>query len=42
MKSEITYQYNYCPMCGEYLYDENAENGIEITWNERDIVELYK
>lgn len=42
MKSEITYQYNYCPMCGEYLYDENAENGIEITWNERDIVELYE
>ena len=38
---EVLYQYNYCPMCGEYLYDENAENGIEIIWGERDILELY-
>lgn len=43
MKAYIAYQYNYCPVCGEYLYDEKAEtNGFEIIWNERDIIELYQ
>lgn len=37
--SEILYQYNYCPMCGEYLYDDNEE--VEITLDERDIMDLY-
>ena len=37
---EIKYQYNYCPICGEYLYDENEY--FDVIWNERDIVELYK
>lgn len=38
----IAYQYNYCPMCGEYLYDKKAEaDGFEVIWNERDIMDLY-
>ena len=37
--SEVQYQYNYCPMCGERLYDEN--DAIEVIWNERNIEELY-
>lgn len=40
--TEIQYQYNYCPLCGEYLHNENFENGVEVTWNERDILELYE
>ena len=40
-KSVIKYQYNYCPICGEYLNDENFESGVEVIWNERDIIELY-
>lgn len=40
MRSSITRQYKYCPMCGEYLYDDREE--INVIWNERDIVELYK
>lgn len=39
---DITYQYNYCPICGEYLHDDNFENGVDVVWNERDIMELYK
>lgn len=38
---DINYQYNYCPMCGEYLCDDNFKNDVEIVWNERDISELY-
>ena len=39
---EIKYQYNFCPICGEYLYDEKAATeGIDIVWNERDIEDLY-
>lgn len=42
MSSDIGYQYNYCPMCGEHLYDDEAEtNGVEIIWNERDVTALY-
>lgn len=38
----ISYQYNYCPIYGEYLYDADAEeNGFEVTWDQRDITELY-
>lgn len=40
--TEIQYQYNYCPICGEYLNDENFESGVEVIWNERDIIELYR
>lgn len=41
MKVEVNYQYNYCPMCGTYLYNEKAEiNGIDVIWNKRDIEEL--
>jgi hypothetical protein len=40
MQCEIIYQYNLCPMCGTYLFDENPE--AEVIWDERDIVELYK
>lgn len=40
--TNILYQYNYCPICGEYLYDKNAvDDGFEVTWDERDILELY-
>ena len=42
MACDIRYQYNYCPICGEYLNDENFEDGVEVIWNERDIIELYK
>lgn len=38
-QTDVIYQYNYCPMCAEPLYDENGE--IEIIWNERNIAELY-
>jgi len=37
--TEIKYQYNYCPICGEYLYNDNKN--VDVTWNERDIEELY-
>lgn len=39
LTSEIQYQYNYCPICGEYLYDDKAV--ADVVWNERDIEELY-
>ena len=42
MKSGIVYQYFYCPMCGEYLYDAEAEeSGFHVIWNKRNITELY-
>lgn len=41
-ETELLYQYNYCPICGEYLNDKNFENGVSVIWNERDIVELYE
>ena len=37
--TEIHYQYKYCPMCGEYLYVAGEE--ISVTWDERDIYDLY-
>lgn len=38
MEIEIKYQYNYCPMCGVYLYDDRANTGgVDVTWNERHI-----
>ena len=37
---EINYQYVYCPMCGEYLFDDSGE--ADVVWNERDIIELYE
>lgn len=42
MECDIMYQYNYCPICGEHLHDENFESGVEVAWDERDIIELYK
>lgn len=36
---QVTYQYNYCPMCGEYLYDDIEH--ATCVWNERDMEELY-
>jgi hypothetical protein len=39
LTTEIQYQYNYCPICGEYLYDDKSE--VDVAWNERDIEELY-
>ena len=38
MKVEINYQYNYCPNCGEYLFDA-SDDDYEITWNERSILD---
>ena len=36
------WQYDFCPICGEYLFDDKAEeDGFSVTWNERDIMELY-
>ena len=40
MQCELVFQYNYCPMCGEYLYDDSKN--VNVTWNERDISELYE
>lgn len=40
MESSISNQYKYCPMCGEYLYDERAD--IEVIWNERSIIDLME
>lgn len=36
----IDIHYKYCPECGVYLYNNSEE--INVIWNERDIVELYK
>lgn len=40
MKSELVIEYNYCPMCGEFLHD--GSDSVDVVWNERDIAELYK
>ncbi len=40
LEAEIVFQYNYCPMCGEYLFSSN--NKVDVIWNERDVTELYK
>lgn len=40
LTSEIMYQYNYCPMCGEYLYDDH--DTVEIIWDERNVEALWK
>lgn len=40
MEVEIVCQYKYCPMCGEYLYDDR--DNLDVIWNERDVTELYK
>ena len=32
---EINYNYIYCPMCGEYLYDYDATE-VEVIYNERE------
>lgn len=37
--TDIKYQYNYCPICGEYLYDDKEI--VDVVWKERDIEELY-
>ena len=37
--TKIRYQYNYCPICGEFLY--NDSDNAEVVWNERDVAELY-
>ena len=37
--TEIQYQYNYCPVCGEYLF--NNEEVVDVDWDERDVTELY-
>lgn len=36
----ITYQYNYCPICGIYLFNKNLKEEIEVIWNKRDILEI--
>lgn len=40
MESDIAYQYNYCPICGEYLYNSNPD--VDVIWNERNITELWE
>ena len=45
LKSSIAYQYqyHYCPVCGEYLYDDNLrKDGAEVVWDERDVTELWE
>lgn len=37
--TEIQFQYNYCPICGEYLYDDTGK--ASVIWNERPVEELY-
>lgn len=37
---EIIDQYRYCPMCGEYLYNESSE--IDVIWNQKHITDLYE
>lgn len=41
MKCEISYQYNFCPMCGKHLYNSHFKDGVNVVWNERDIFERY-
>ena len=40
MSVEIAFQYKYCPMCGEYLYDKS--DNFKVVWGERYIMDLYK
>lgn len=43
MEASIVYQYHYCPVCGEYLYDDNLKkDGVPVTWDERDVTELWE
>lgn len=37
--TEIKFQYKYCPMCAEPLFDKSGE--VDVIWDERDITELY-
>ncbi len=39
LTTKIQYQYNYCPICGEFLHDDKED--VDVIWNERDIEELY-
>ena len=40
LKNQIVAQYTYCPMCGEYLY-ENTEEG-NVIYNKNEIDVLYE
>ena len=40
VEQKINKQYTYCPMCGEYLYDDSKE--IEVVCSERSIADLVK
>ena len=33
-------QYRYCPMCGEYLFNNNTD--IKIIWDKRDLMDFHR
>ena len=33
-------QYTYCPMCGEYLYEDGSE--ANVTYNKNELEALYE
>ena len=39
-ETTIQNTYTFCPLCGEFLYDENTE--VNVVWNERSISDYYK
>ena len=40
IKKQITNLYTYCPMCGEYLYEDCSE--ANVTYNKNEIEALYE
>ena len=40
IKKQITNLYTYCPMCGEYLYENNSE--ANVVYNQNELEALYE
>ena len=40
IKKQITTLYTYCPMCGEYLYEDGSE--ANVTYNKNELEALYE
>ena len=40
LKKQIVTQYTYCPMCGEYLYENTEE--VNVIYNKNELDVLYE
>lgn len=40
IKQQITTLYTYCPMCGEYLYENDSE--ANVAYNQNELEALYE